>query len=222
MAISFELNAEVRSEQGKGASRRLRREGKVPGIIYGGHAEPQAITLDQNELGRNLKNEAFYSHILTINLGKEKQQAILRDIQRHPYKQLVSHVDLLRVSAGEAIRVHVPLHFVNQETAVGVKQQGGVVSHNLIEVEIECLPKDLPEFIEVDVQNLELGESLHMSDMTLPEGVSLVELAHGGHDTTVVTIHAPRVTREEEPEEGEAEAGEEAAAKPEAGEADSE
>jgi len=200
MAISFELNAELRNDQGKGASRRLRRSGKVPGIIYGAHKDAQAITLDHNEVFLNLQHEAFYSHILTIKFGKESQQAILKDVQRHPAKNMITHLDLLRVSADEEIRVNVPLHFINEATAIGVKQQGGVVSHNLAEVEVSCLPKHLPEYIEVDIAALELGHTLHLSDLKLPEGVSLVELAHGeGHDQPVVAIHHPRVTAEEEP-----------------------
>ncbi len=199
MAISFELNAELRNDQGKGASRRLRRSGKVPGIIYGAHKDAQAITLDHNEVFLNLQHEAFYSHILTIKIGKDTQQAILKDVQRHPAKTLITHLDLLRVSADEEIHVFVPLHFINEATAVGVKQQGGVVSHNLSEVEITCLPKHLPEYIEVDIANLELGHALHLSDLKLPEGVNLVELAHGeAHDQPVVAIHHPRVTAEEE------------------------
>lgn len=199
MAISFELNAEPRNDQGKGASRRLRRSGKVPGIIYGAHQDAQAITLDHNEVFLSLQHESFYSHILTIKIGKDAQQAILKDVQRHPARNMITHLDLLRVSADEEIRVNVPLHFINEATAIGVKQQGGVVSHNLAEVEVACLPKHLPEYIEVDIANLELGHSLHLSDLKLPEGVSLVELSHGdAHDQPVVAIHHPRVTVEEE------------------------
>lgn len=199
MAISFELNAELRNDQGKGASRRLRRSGKVPGIIYGARKDAQAITLDHNEVFLSLQHESFYSHILTIKLGKESQQAILKDVQRHPARNMITHLDLLRVSADEEIRVFVPLHFINEVTAIGVKQQGGVVSHNLSEVEVDCLPKHLPEYIEVDIATLELGHSLHLSDLKLPEGVSLVELSHGdAHDQPVVAIHHPRVIVEEE------------------------
>lgn len=205
--IDFNLNAEVRTDAGKGASRRLRREGKVPGIIYGAHEEPQAITLNHTELMNHLQHEAFFSHILTIKVGKEEHQAILKDMQRHPYKPVVMHVDLLRVKAGEKIRVNVPLHFINEATATGVKQQGGIVSHNMTQLEVFVLPKDLPEYIEVDIAPLEVGQALHISDLKLPAGVESVELSHGEeHDQPVVSIHHPRVTAEEEPsEEGAAE-----------------
>ncbi|HWP94951.1 MAG TPA: 50S ribosomal protein L25/general stress protein Ctc [Gammaproteobacteria bacterium] len=197
MAISFTLTAEVRNDQGKGASRRLRRAGKVPGILYGAHKEPQLIAFDHHELERSLKNEAFYSHILTIKVGGEEQQAIVKDVQRHPAKPQITHIDLQRVSEHEEIRVHVPLHFINEGAAIGVKQQGGVISHNLIEVEVACLPRYLPEYIEVDVKDLELGKALHLSDLKLPEGVRLVALSHGPeHDLPVVAIHHARVTTE--------------------------
>ncbi|MCG8433252.1 MAG: 50S ribosomal protein L25/general stress protein Ctc [Gammaproteobacteria bacterium] len=206
-AIDFQLNAEIRTEQGKGASRRLRRDGKVPAILYGARKDPQSIVFDHNELLRSLEHEAFYSHILTINLGGEQQQAIIKDLQRHPARLQVMHMDLQRVSADEEIRVNVPLHFINEETSVGVKEQGGVISHNMIDVEIACLPKDLPEYIDVDVQELELNASLHLSDIKLPEGVRIVALSHGTeHDLPVVAIHHARVTTEEElaaPVEGE-------------------
>lgn len=202
MAVNFEINAEVRTDQGKGASRRLRRDGKVPGILYGAHQDAQAIVMDHSDLQKNLEFESFYSHILDVKLGGKSQQAILKDVQRHPAKNQILHVDLLRVSADEEIRVHVPLHFLNEATAVGVKQQGGVVSHHLIEVEVECLPRNLPEYIEVDIAGLEIGNALHLSDIKLPAGVALVELMHGDeHDQALVSIHHPRVTAEEEPEE---------------------
>ncbi|HEX7029871.1 MAG TPA: 50S ribosomal protein L25/general stress protein Ctc [Gammaproteobacteria bacterium] len=198
--VDFNLTAEVRSDAGKGASRRLRRSGKVPGVIYGAHKDAQSITLDHTELSRHLENEAFYSHILTIKVGKDEQQAILKDLQRHPYKPVIMHADFLRVSADEAIRVNVPLHFLNESSSVGVKQQGGVISHLLTQLEVFCLPKDLPEYIEVDVAALEIGQSLHISDLKLPEGVTSVELSHGEeHDQPVVSIHHARVTAEEEP-----------------------
>lgn len=207
--VDFNLTAEVRTDAGKGASRRLRRSGKVPGVVYGAHKEAVAITLDHTQLSRHLENEAFYSHILTLSVGKEKQQAILKDLQRHPYKPIIMHADFLRVSADEEIRVNVPLHFLNEATAVGVKQQGGVISHVLTQLEVSCLPKDLPEYIEVDVAALEIGQSLHISDLKLPAGVKSVELSHGEeHDQPVVAIHHARVTVEEEPAAEEAEAAE--------------
>ncbi len=205
MSESFVVEAELRTDQGKGASRRLRREGKVPGVIYGAGKEPVSISVEQHVLQHQLENEAFYSHILSVKVGKNEEQAILKDLQRHPSKPIIMHMDLQRVSAKEKIRVHVPLHFLNEDTAPGVKA-GGLVSHHITEVEVSCLPKDLPEFLEVDLAGLDLEGNVHMSDIPLPKGVELVELLHGeGHDQSVVTIHLPRGAKEEVEE---AEAGE--------------
>ena len=211
MSESFVVEAEPRTDLGKGASRRLRREGKVPGVIYGAGKEPASIALEQTVLLHQLENEAFFSHILTVKVGKDEEQAIIKDLQRHPSKPFIMHVDLQRVSAKEKIRVHVPLHFLNEETAPGVKA-GGLVSHNITEVEVSCLPKDLPEYLEVDLGSLDLEDVVHLSEIPLPKGVELVELSHGeGHDQSVITIHLPRGAKEEEEAE-EAEAGEVAAA----------
>lgn len=207
MAVSFELNAEPRNDMGKGASRRLRRAGKVPAILYGGDEEPRALTLNHNELLRNLDHESFYSHILTINVGDTGTHAVLRDLQRHPSKPTILHVDLQRVSATEKLRMYVPLHFLGEDVAPGIKLGGGMVMHEVSEVEVECLPQDLPEYIEVDVSGLQLGGSLHLSDLKVPEGLTLVELARGeDHDLSVVSIHTRRGGGEEE---GAAPAGEE-------------
>lgn len=212
MAISFELNAEPRADKGKGASRRLRHAGKVPAIIYGGDRDPESLTLSHNELVRNLEHEAFYSHILTVRVGGAETPAILRDLQRHPSRPLILHVDLQRVSMTETLRTHVPLHFLGEDTAPGVKTGGGLVSHELTDVEVECLPKDLPEFIAVDISAMEIGDSIHLSQLALPAGVALVELARGeDHDLAVVSIHAKRGGGDEEAEagaEGGAEGGE--------------
>lgn len=195
----FVLTAELRNEQGKGASRRLRGTGMVPGILYGAHQDPTPISLIHNELVHQLANEAFFSHILTIKLGGNDESAIVKDVQRHPSKPLILHIDLQRVSATENIRVHVPLHFINAATAPGVKTDGGLVTHNVIEVEVQCLPKNLPEYIEVDLGNLKLNEIVHLSDLKLPAGVDLVELLHGeGHDQAVASIHLPRAAKEVE------------------------
>ena len=200
MAISFNLSAELRSDKGKGASRRLRRLNKVPGILYGAGEPPVQLAFDHNEVRNSLSHEAFYSHILKIKVGNEEHQAIIKDLQRHPAKPVVMHLDFLRVKDHIEIRVHVPLHFKNEKEAVGVKTQGGVVSHNMIEVEIACLPRYLPEFIEVDVIALELNHALHLSDLKLPEGVRIVQLAYGEeHDLPVVSVHHPRIEVEEEP-----------------------
>jgi large subunit ribosomal protein L25 len=218
MAISFELNAESRTDKGKGASRRLRHAGKVPAIIYGGGKDPESLAVSQNELQRNLQNEAFYSHILTVKVDGKETQAILRDLQRHPSRPIILHMDLQRINAAEKLKTHVPLHFIGEDTAPGVKA-GGLVSHDLTDVLIECLPKDLPAFIEVDISALDIGDSIHLSGLTIPEGVTLVELARGeGHDLGVVSIHVKRVVEEVEEApieaaaegegEGEAEPGE--------------
>jgi large subunit ribosomal protein L25 len=213
MASSFELTAEPRTDMGKGASRRLRHAGKVPAIIYGGDKDPESLTLSHNQLIRNLENEAFYSHILTIKIGGTETPAILRDLQRHPSRPVVMHVDLQRVNMSETLRTNVPLHFLGEDTSAAVKA-GALVSHELTDVEVECLPQDLPEFIAVDITGLEIGDSIHLSELAVPAGVTLVELERGeDHDLAVVSLHAPRVVEEEEEEAapeagGEAEAGE--------------
>lgn len=195
--VDFQLNAEPRSDKGKGASRRLRHANRVPAIIYGAGKEPTSITLDHNDLVQALRNEAFYSHVLTISIGGRVEKAVLRDVQRHPARPVILHIDLQRVSETEKIRVQVPLHFIGQDVAPGIKLGGGVVSHLLTEVEVSCLPKHLPEFIDVDLSNLNIGGSVHMSDLKLSEGVELVELAHG-RDLAVAAIHGGRMAVEEE------------------------
>ncbi len=195
----FNLDAEVRTDLGKGASRRLRRADKVPAILYGAEKEPVALTLDHNLVLQAQEFEAFYSHVLTLNIGGEKVEAVIKDMQRHPYKPKVTHLDFLRVDASHALTTSVPLHFINEETAKGVKEQGGHAEHHMADVEISCLPANLPEFIEVDLQNVELGQTVHLSDLTLPEGVTLTELAKGDdHDLAVVTIKAPKGAAAEE------------------------
>ena len=213
MSIDFAVDAEPRDDLGKGASRRLRRTGRVPAIIYGAGKEPQNISLDHNKMMHNLENEGFFSHIITVNLGGKKQKTILRDLQRHPAKPILLHVDFQRVSDDQAIHVHVPLHFIGEDTCPGVKQEGGSISHNIIEVEISCLPKDIPEFIEVDVSELKIGDSIHLSDLKVAEGITIAALTHGeGHDQQVLNVHATKIAVEEEPvAEAEEEAGDEAA-----------
>jgi large subunit ribosomal protein L25 len=217
MAIDFELVAEPRQEQGKGASRRLRHAGKVPAIIYGGGKDPQSITLDHNALLRHLEHEAFYSHLLTVKVGGEESRAVLRDLHRHPSKPRILHLDLQRVSPMEKIRMRVPLHFTGADIAPGVKQGGGIVSHLMNDLEIVCLGKDLPEYITVDLTETELNETIHLADLKLPQGVAL---GHGAdRKRPVASIHLPRVIVEPEvvaaPTEVEATA--QAAAAPEAG-----
>lgn len=193
MSDSFELNVELREDMGKGASRRLRRlEDKIPGIVYGGGRKPQPITISHPEIIKHLEDEAFYSHILTLKAGKKTEKVILKDLQRHPYKPKVTHADFMRVKAGEKLTTSVPLHYLNEEKCPGVKA-GGVVSHAYTTLEISCLPKNLPEFIEVDLADLEMDQVVHLSDIKLPKGVEIVELAQGeDHDHAIVTIHKSR------------------------------
>ncbi len=206
MNENFEIEAVSRDVQGKGASRRLRREGLIPGIIYGGGKEPEMIATKHNVLLQHLENEAFYSHILTVKIDGNAQRVVLKDLQRHPAKPFVLHVDLLRVADTDNIKMTVPLHFVNEDVAPGVKA-GGKVSHTLSDVEILCPAGKLPEFIEVDLGNMEMGDTIHLSEIALPEGVQIVALTHGDeHDTGVVAIHAPKGAAADE--EGESEEGE--------------
>ncbi|WP_153146824.1 50S ribosomal protein L25/general stress protein Ctc [Dechloromonas sp. H13] len=199
--MQFEIIAQARTLQGSGASRRLRRAGKVPGIIYGGEAAPQAIEVDHNDLLLNLKKEAFHASILNIVIDGTKQQVLLRDTQRHAYKPLVLHVDFQRVDATHELHIKVPLHFVNEETAPGVKLSGGLVNHVITELDVQCLAKDLPEFIEVDLGALKVGDSIHLSQLKLPKGV---KLAHHGADDSVVVGIVGKGGSSEEAAEGEA------------------
>jgi large subunit ribosomal protein L25 len=188
----FEIDAIARSDQGKGASRRLRRAGKIPAILYGGGSDPQSLSLVHSEILKRLDHEAFYSHILTLNVDGQATKVVLRDMQRHPAKPIIMHMDFQRVDENKPIRVHVPLHFIDGDVSPGVKA-GGLVTHELVEVALEVLPRHLPEYIELDISGLDVGESLHLSDLALPESGSLVELARGAdHDLVVVSIHARR------------------------------
>ncbi len=214
MSDDFDLVAEFREDQGKGASRRLRREGKVPAIIYGAGRPPRPIAFDHNRVVQQLEQESFYSSVLNIKVGERSQDAILKDVQRHPSKPQIMHLDFQRIVADQEIRMNVPIHFLGEDVAPGVKQGGGKVSHLMTDVEVVCLPKHLPEFLEIDVSNLELDEMLYLSDIKVPEGVTLTELQQGeDHDFPVVSIHIIKeVVIEEEVE------GEEAAEVPVAGE----
>lgn len=194
MAQAIELRAEARTLTGKGANRRLRRlEGKVPAVIYGGGREPRSLTLGFFELTNAAQHETFYSQILTLDIAGEREQAIVRDMQRHPASERVTHIDFQRVRADEMLTVQIPFHFLNEDRCVGVRLGGGSLSRNLTEVEIECLPKDLPQYIEIDVVDLAVGSSIHLSDLKLPDGVSIPSLTHGSdYDLQVVSVHAPR------------------------------
>lgn len=194
----IEVNAVSRTLQGTGASRRLRNTGKVPGIIYGGDLPAQNVELDHNSLYHQLKLEAFHASILNMNMDGKTDRVLLRDVQMHPWKQLILHVDFQRVSANRKIHMKVPLHFVNAEIAPGVKTGGGIVTHVMNEIDITCLPDDLPEFIEVDLQTLELGHSVHLADLKIPKGVESVQLVRGD-DAVVATVQVPRAIVEPEP-----------------------
>jgi large subunit ribosomal protein L25 len=202
-AETFEINATVRTDEGKGASRRLRHAEKVPAIIYGAGKDPVSLTLSQHELNRHLQNEAFYSHILTVNIDGKAEQAVLKDVQRHPYRTITYHVDFLRVDEKAAITMHVPLHFINEDVCVGVKQGGGKISHQLSDIEVRCLAKDLPEFIEIDLAEANVGEVIHLSDINCPEGVDIVSLLHDS-DLPVVAVNAARGGDDSEGEDAEA------------------
>ena len=194
--MKIEIKAEPRSVQGTGASRRLRRESKVPGILYGAGKDAQSIEVDHKELWFKLKLEAFHASILDMEMGKEKAQVLLRDYQMHPFKPLILHVDFQRVAADRKIHMKVPLHFVNADVSPGVKVAGGLVQYVMHELEIACLPKDLPESIEVDLSTLQAGHSLHLSTVTLPPGVEAV--VPKGEDPTVATVVIPRVMTADE------------------------
>jgi large subunit ribosomal protein L25 len=197
MKTSFELVAEFRDVEGKGASRRLRRENKVPAILYGGHREPRALALDHTKLLVMLDNERFYSTILNLKVGDVSQAAVLKDVQRHPAKNAVLHVDLQRVLENEKIRITIPLHFKGEAAAPGVKA-GGIVSHLRNDVEVSCLPKDLPEFIDVDLSGVEMNQMVYLADLVVPEGVEIPELTHG-RNAPVVSIHHARAEEVETP-----------------------
>ena len=212
MSQKVEVNAEVRADVGKGASRRLRRSGdKIPGIIYGAEEDPVSLTLSTNELSKAMQNEAFFSQILQVKFDGKTQQAVLRDIQRNPATEKVLHVDFMRVSANKPIQVNVPLHFVNEDKCKGVRLGGGSISHTMNEVEISCLPGDLPEYIEVYMAELDVGEIIHLSDLALPQGVSIVALTHDD-DRAVASVIMPRGGADEEEEMEAAAEGEAAAA----------
>lgn len=206
----FNLDASIRTDLGKGASRRLRHQDKVPAILYGGSEDPVSLTLEHNKVLQAQEFEAFYSHVLTLNVDGQKVEALVKDMQRHPYKPKVTHIDFQRVIAGEKLHTNVPLHFINEEKANSIKVEGGHAEHHMNDIEVTCLPTDLPEFIEVDLEAVALGQTLHLSDITLPEGVESVELAKGEtHDLAVVTVKAAKGAAAEDDAEGEEEATEE-------------
>jgi len=203
MRIAFELSAEPRNDQGKGASRRLRHSGKVPAILYGAHVEPTRLALEHHKLLALVADEKFYSSIISIRVGEQQQPAVVKDVQMHPARNAVLHVDLQRVLEHEKIRLHVPIHFKGAAASPGVKTQGGVVSHHMADLEVVCLPKDLPEHIELDLSGMNLNDSLYVADIKMGPGVTISALAHGANPP-VVSIHAPRVAEPEPTAEAEA------------------
>ena len=204
----YELKAEPRNELGKSAVRRLRRSGRIPGTVYGANKEPQSISLSHNEVLHQLDHEAFYSSILTINVSAESERVVVKDLQRHPYKSEILHIDFLRIDEKQKITMRVPIHFVNEHQCVGVRTGGGMVSRIMTELEISCLPRDLPEYIDVDLIDINVGEAVHLSDIVLPEGVEIYALQHGGDSSaSVASVNVPKVSvddieeQEEEQEE---------------------
>ena len=199
MTDLFTLDAEVRTDTGKGASRRLRHANKIPAIIYGEGQEPVSLTLEHKTVLRAQQEEAFYSSVLTLIIGKKKVQCLIKDMQRHPFKNIIMHMDFMRIDAKHAIHTNVPIHFINEEN---VAKTGANIAHHITEIAISCLPKDLPEFIEVDLADLEVGQTVHLSDVTFPKGVTSDELAKGeSHDQAVVTANAPKASKDDDGEE---------------------
>ena len=200
MSDAFELNCNVREDKGKGASRRLRRlNNLIPAVLYGGEKDPVSLTIPHDDILHATENEAFFSHIITLNVDNKKEKAVIKALQRHPAKPFILHADFMRVSDKQAIVVKVPIHFINEEKCVGVKMGGGNILKTLNEIEVSCLPKDLPEYIEVDMLEVELGDSVHLSDITLPEGVTSVALSHGeDSDLSVAIVQQPRGSAEED------------------------
>lgn len=199
MSDDITVNATSRSVFGKGASRRLRRDNIVPAIVYGADKEPQAVQLKHNEVVKHLENESFYSQLLQVSVdGGESVRCLLKDVQRHPFKQIILHMDFVRVVAGAELQVSVPLHFINEDVCAGVKNEGGIISHTENEVLVACLPRNIPENIEVDMAELAVGESVHMSQLVMPADVRLVDLQEAGDDTDrqVASVNAPRVEAE--------------------------
>lgn len=197
MSNVFEFVAESRGRSGKGESRRLRREGNVPAIIYGGQLDPQMLVLNHNEVIKHLEHEAVYSHLLDVTVDGKTEQAILKSVQRNPAKFQILHLDFLRVNMSEAVKVHVPLHFINETTSIGGKK-GGIATHCMVDVEVSCLPSALPEYLEVNLANLDIGETIHLSDVVLPVGVEIVVLAQGPeHDLPVVSMMASKASKDD-------------------------
>ena len=200
MSTDFTLHAKGREDTGKGASRRLRRlAGEIPAIVYGGKKDSAKISLIHKDVMKALENEAFYSHIIALDIDGKSEDVIVKDVQRHPAKAIILHMDFLRVSKNTKLQTRVPLHFINEDDCVGVKLGGGLISHSMTELEIMCLPSDLPEYLEVDMAEVELGQTLHISDIKLPKGVESVALSHGDdHDLPIAAVNKSKAKAEDE------------------------
>jgi large subunit ribosomal protein L25 len=197
MSNVFEFVADSRVCSGKSAARRARRAGTVPAVIYGGHGEPQMLVLNHNEVIKHLEHEAVYSHVLDVTIDGKTEKAILKGVQRNPARVQIQHLDFLRVNMSEVVKVHVPLHFTNEHTSVGGKK-GGIAAHSMVDVEISCLPMFLPEFIEVNLTDLDIGATLHLSDLVLPAGVEIVALAQGAdHNLPVASMMASKASKDD-------------------------
>jgi large subunit ribosomal protein L25 len=199
MSTDFTLNAKGREDTGKGASRRLRRlAGEVPAIIYGGKKQPEQVSLAHKDVIKALENEAFFSQVISLDVDGKAEDVVIKDIQRHPAKAIVLHMDFLRVSKTTKLTTKIPLHFINEDVCVGVKMGGGLIAHSMTELEIQCLPQDLPEYLDVDMAGIEIGQTVHISDIKLPAGVESVALSHGeDHDLPVATVNKPKAAKEE-------------------------
>ena len=205
MSTNFTINAKSRQDTGKGASRRLRRlTGEVPAIIYGGKKDAEKISILHKDITKALENDAVYSSIISLSIDGKAEDTIIKDIQRHPAKQIILHMDFLRVSKTTKLQTRVPLNFINEDTCVGVKLGGGLIAHTMTDIEVSCLPKDLPESIDVDMAEVDVGQIVHLSDLTLPDGVESVSLSQGAdYDLTVATVNKQKAVEIDEPSESE-------------------
>ena len=205
MSTNFTINAKSREDTGKGASRRLRRlTGEVPAIIYGGKKDAEKISILHKDITKALENDAVYSSIISLSIDGKAEDTIIKDIQRHPAKQIILHMDFLRVSKTTKLQTRVPLNFINEDTCVGVKLGGGLIAHTMTDIEVSCLPKDLPESIDVDMAEVDVGQIVHLSDLTLPDGVESVSLSQGtDYDLTVATVNKQKAVEIDEPSESE-------------------
>ena len=197
----FKIKADERELKGTAACARLRRQGMLPGVVYGAGRDSVPLALSAHELTLSLEQEAFYSHILTLDVGGKEEKVVLKDIQRHPSNSSLEHIDFMRIREDKPIAMKMPLHFINEDKCVGIKVQGGISSHIMTEIEVECLPKDLPEYMEIDMQNMNVGDTIHIGDIKPPAGVEITSLKHGGDAAQpIVSVYVPKVAQEPEEE----------------------